>query len=46
MLKAFREVLRGNLLIFTIGDALRHLSMFITFPYFSLYIARAHAKCS
>jgi MFS family permease len=38
MLKAFREVLRGNLLIFTIGDVLRHLSMFITFPYFSLYI--------
>jgi MFS family permease len=38
MLKLFRDVLRGNLLIFTLGDVLRQLSMFITFPYFSLYI--------
>jgi len=30
--------MRGNLLIFTIGDAIRQLSMFITFPYFSLYV--------
>ncbi|MBL7080631.1 MFS transporter [Candidatus Bathyarchaeota archaeon] len=30
--------MRGNLLVFTVGDAIRQLSMFITFPYFSLYI--------
>lgn len=30
--------MRGNLLVFTLSDAVRHLSMFITFPYFSLYI--------
>ncbi|NQT08093.1 MFS transporter [Candidatus Bathyarchaeota archaeon] len=30
--------MRGNLLIFTIGDSLRQLSMFITFPFFSLYV--------
>jgi len=35
---SIREVMRGNLLIFTFGDAMRQLSMFITFPYFSLYI--------
>ena len=28
----------GNLLIFTLSDALRALSIFITFPYFSLYV--------
>ncbi|MCW4049473.1 MAG: MFS transporter [Candidatus Bathyarchaeota archaeon] len=33
-----REVMRGNLLIFTVGDVLRQFSMFITFPYFSLYV--------
>jgi MFS family permease len=37
-MKSIRDVLRGNLLIFTLGDVLRQLSMFITFPYFSLYI--------
>lgn len=37
-MKAIREMLHGNLLIFTLGDAIRQLSMFITFPYFSLYI--------
>ncbi len=37
-LKSIREVMRGNLLVFTVGDAIRQLSMFITFPYFSLYV--------
>jgi len=37
-MRSIREVLRGNLLIFTFGDIMRQLSMFITFPYFSLYI--------
>ncbi|MFH0896989.1 MAG: MFS transporter, partial [Candidatus Bathyarchaeota archaeon] len=32
------RVLRGNLLIFTLGDVIRQLSFFITFPYFSLYV--------
>jgi len=36
--RSIREVMRGNLLIFTVGDTLRQLSMFITFPFFSLYI--------
>ena len=35
---SIREVMRGNLLVFTIGDVLRQFSMFITFPYFSLYV--------
>lgn len=35
---SIREVMRGNLLIFTIGDVMRQLSMFITFPFFSLYV--------
>jgi MFS family permease len=38
MMKTLREVLQGNLLIFIVGDMLRQLSVFITFPYFSLYI--------
>jgi len=37
-MRSIREVLRGNLLVFTFGDVMRQLSMFITFPYFSLYI--------
>ena len=37
-MRSIREVMRGNLLIFTIGDSLRQLSMFITFPFFSLYV--------
>jgi len=36
--KSIREVFRGNLLIFTLGDMIRQLSMFITFPFFSLYV--------
>ncbi len=35
---SIREVLRGNLLVFTVGDVLRQLSMFITFPFLSLYV--------
>jgi len=35
---SIREVMRGNLLVFTVGDTLRQLSMFITFPFFSLYV--------
>jgi MFS family permease len=30
--------MRGNLLVFTLSDLLRQLSMFITFPFFSLYV--------
>jgi len=37
-MQSLKEVMRGNLLIFTIGDVVRQLSMFITFPYFSLYV--------
>jgi len=37
-MKSIREIMRGNLLVFTVGDAVRQLSMFITFPYFSLYV--------
>ncbi|MFQ6076189.1 MAG: MFS transporter [Candidatus Bathyarchaeia archaeon] len=35
---SIREVLRGNVLILTLGTVIRQLSLFITFPYFSLYI--------
>jgi MFS family permease len=35
---SIREVMRGNLLVFTMGDVMRQFSMFITFPYFSLYV--------
>jgi MFS family permease len=35
---SIRDVMRGNLLIFTVGDVMRQLGMFITFPYFSLYV--------
>jgi len=37
-MRSIREVFRGNLFVFTLGDVMRQLSMFITFPYFSLYI--------
>ena len=33
-----REVLRGNVLILTLGTVVRQLSLFITFPFFSLYV--------
>lgn len=37
-MQSLKEVMRGNLLVFTVGDVLRQLSMFITFPFFSLYV--------
>jgi len=37
-MKSMREVLRGNVLILTVGTIIRQLSLFITFPYFSLYV--------
>ena len=33
-----REVLRGNVLVLTLGTVIRQLSLFITFPFFSLYV--------
>ncbi|NIP36208.1 MAG: MFS transporter, partial [Thermoplasmata archaeon] len=33
-----REVLRGNVLVITMGTVIRQLSLFITFPFFSLYV--------
>ncbi len=33
-----RGVLRGNVLILTLGTIIRQLSLFITFPFFSLYV--------
>ncbi len=35
---SMREVLRGNVLVLTLGTVIRQLSLFITFPFFSLYI--------
>jgi len=35
---AWREALRGNVLVLTLGTVVRQLSLFITFPYFSLYV--------
>lgn len=35
---SMREVLRGNVLVLMLGTVIRQLSLFITFPYFSLYI--------
>ena len=35
---SMREVLRGNVLVLTLGTVIRQLSLFITFPYFSLYV--------
>ena len=37
-MRSIRDVMKGNLLVFTLGDVLRQLSMFITFPFFSLYV--------
>jgi MFS family permease len=37
-LASTRDVLKGNVLILTLGTSLRALSLFITFPYFSLYV--------
>ncbi|UCH56660.1 MAG: MFS transporter [Candidatus Bathyarchaeota archaeon] len=38
LLGSMREVLRGNVLVLTAGTVIRQLSLFITFPYFSLYV--------
>ena len=38
MLSSMREVLRGNVLFLTLGTIIRQLSLFITFPFFSLYV--------
>lgn len=35
---SMREVLRGNVLVLTLGTVIRQLSLFITFPFFSLYV--------
>ncbi len=35
---SMREVLKGNVLILTLGTVLRQLSLFMTFPFFSLYV--------
>ena len=35
---SMREVLRGNVLILMLGTVIRQLSLFVTFPYFSLYV--------
>ncbi len=33
-----RRVLRGNVLVLTMGTVIRQLSLFVTFPFFSLYV--------
>ena len=38
MLSSMREVLRGNVLVLTLGTVIRQLSLFMTFPFFSLYV--------
>jgi MFS family permease len=35
---SMREVLKGNVLILTLGTVMRQLSLFMTFPFFSLYV--------
>ncbi|MGD2201548.1 MAG: MFS transporter, partial [Candidatus Bathyarchaeota archaeon] len=37
-LSSMREVIKGNVLVLTVGMVIRQLSLFITFPYFSLYV--------
>jgi MFS family permease len=37
-LASMRDVLRGNVLVLTMGTVIRALSLFVTFPYFSLYV--------
>jgi MFS family permease len=36
--RSIREVLRGNLLVFILADVMRQLSMFVSFPFLSLYV--------
>ena len=38
ILASVREVLQGNVLILTVSTIMRYLSLFITFPFFSLYV--------
>ena len=38
IIKSTRGVLRGNVLILTFGTVMRQLSLFMTFPFFSLYV--------
>jgi len=35
---SMKEVLKGNVLILTLGTVMRQLSLFMTFPFFSLYV--------
>lgn len=37
-LASYREVLRGNVLVITLNNIIRQLTLFVTFPFFSLYI--------
>ena len=34
----YTEVLKGNVLIMVVAGVIRQLSLFTTFPYFSLYV--------
>ncbi len=38
LFSSMREVLKGNVLILTLGTVIRQLSLFVTFPFFSLYV--------
>lgn len=38
LFSSMREVLKGNVLILTMGTVIRQLSLFVTFPFFSLYV--------
>ncbi|MCD6480456.1 MFS transporter [Candidatus Bathyarchaeota archaeon] len=35
---SYREVLRGNVLVIMLSNVIRQLTLFVTFPFFSLYI--------
>jgi len=35
---SYREVLRGNVLVIMLSNIIRQLTLFVTFPFFSLYI--------
>ena len=37
-MSSYREVLRGNVLIIMLSNVIRQLTLFVTFPFFSLYI--------
>jgi MFS family permease len=38
LFSSIKEVLKGNMLILTLGTVIRQLSLFVTFPFFSLYV--------